>query len=158
MLERCKSPNYKQAHLYFSKGIRVCERWESFDAFLSDMGDKPSQSHSLDRIDGTKGYEPGNCRWADNLTQGRNTTRVKLIEFNGEFRCLPHWAEVLGIKKQTLKSRIKAGWSIEESFSKKPNYYGVNAQADALKVAFNFRKKVASGRKAKQIEAGQEDH
>lgn len=123
MLTRCADPNYKQFHLYGGKGVKVCERWKSFQNFISDMGDKPSSSHSLDRIDGNGDYEPSNVRWADKITQGRNTSRVKLIEFMGEARCIPEWSELLKISIKTLRGRLKHGWSVEDAFAKPSNPY-----------------------------------
>jgi hypothetical protein len=68
---RCKSVKKYQ-------GVTVCNRWiNNFDDFLKDMG-LPPDGYSIDRVDGTKGYEPNNCRWADVTTQNRNRRTVKL--------------------------------------------------------------------------------
>jgi len=77
---RCSTNTPKIKRIYKDKYISVCERWRSFELFLEDMGDRP-EGTSLDRIDGTKGYSPENCRWADLLTQSRNTSQIKL-KFN----------------------------------------------------------------------------
>lgn len=73
MKSRCNNPNASKYHLYGGRGIRVCDRWQNdFSAFLADMGRRPPDKTSLDRIDGNKGYEPGNCRWANDFEQNRN--------------------------------------------------------------------------------------
>jgi hypothetical protein len=73
MKARCDNPNYPKYHLYGGRGIKVCARWaDSFEAFLEDMGRRPPDKTSIDRMDGDKGYEPGNCRWADDFEQNRN--------------------------------------------------------------------------------------
>jgi hypothetical protein len=102
---------------YCGRGVTVCQRWaESFESFLADMGERPSGT-SIDRIDNAKGYEPGNCRWATEKTQKRNTTRNKQLTYNGETRALAEWAEVLGLNYSAVKQRInKLGWDVESAF------------------------------------------
>lgn len=77
MRARCGNPHYFQYHYYGGRGISVCDRWQnSFEAFLEDMGPKPTPKHSIDRIDPNGNYEPGNCRWATSLQQ-QETKRQK---------------------------------------------------------------------------------
>ncbi|HZR80341.1 MAG TPA: hypothetical protein VFD92_04515 [Candidatus Binatia bacterium] len=71
MIERITSANPRTAPYYRDRGISVCERWRSFENFLSDMGERPA-GRTLDRIDPNGNYEPGNCRWATPSEQSRN--------------------------------------------------------------------------------------
>lgn len=71
MMERCYGKTYHARDLY--KNIEVYPEWRnSFKAFYDYIGPKPDPTYSLDRIDGTKNYEPGNVRWASKRTQARN--------------------------------------------------------------------------------------
>ncbi len=80
MKHRCSPTSTgKDRRLYYGKGVRVCSEWQSFENFLSDMGDRPKGT-SLDRIDSNGNYEPNNCRWATPVQQGRNTKRCVLTE------------------------------------------------------------------------------
>ena len=73
MKNRCLNPKYEQPQYYKDLGVTVCQSWiESFPAFYAYMGDKPTPSHSIDRIDPHGDYEPGNCRWATPLEQRHN--------------------------------------------------------------------------------------
>lgn len=73
MISRCEDNNNKAYDNYGGRGIKVCSRWlESFDNFLEDMGRRPSEKHSIDRINVNGGYKPSNCRWADGVEQARN--------------------------------------------------------------------------------------
>lgn len=75
MRKRCRNPEGKKNMCY--KGISFCDRWESFDFFLEDMG-TPKNGQSIDRINSKGNYEPNNCRWTDDTTQARNRGYVKL--------------------------------------------------------------------------------
>lgn len=72
MIQRCTNPKFKDWAYYGGKGVEVCAHWrESFEAFLADMGERP-EGTSIDRIDGSGNYEPGNCRWATAIEQAAN--------------------------------------------------------------------------------------
>ena len=73
MLRRCSYPSHNKYSYYGALGIRVCDRWLDFDAFVADVGPRPSPKHSIDRYPDPYGnYEPGNTRWADPYQQANN--------------------------------------------------------------------------------------
>jgi len=71
MKQRCLNPKATGYARYGGAGVTVCDRWLSFENFLADMGARP-EGTTLDRINPTLGYEPGNCRWATRSEQNRN--------------------------------------------------------------------------------------
>lgn len=114
MKARCLSPNHPAFSHYGGRGITICERWrESFEAFLSDVGRRPTLAHSLDRIDNDGHYEPGNIRWATWDEQARNKRSNRLMTFNGMTQCVQDWARTTGLPASALYGRVYAGWSAE---------------------------------------------
>lgn len=87
---------------YVSKGIKVCDRWQSFQNFYEDMGDPP-EGMTLDRIDGTKGYSPDNCRWATVFEQNRNLSSN--VWHNGE--TIADIAKRTGLSHTVIAYRIR---------------------------------------------------
>lgn len=105
MWQRCRD---KFNDDYNGRGIKVCDRWQSFENFLEDMGERP-EGMTLDRIDYNGNYEPSNCRWADDTTQNRNRRNVQYIEFNGQSKTLKEWSEEIGISVSGIWQRARRG-------------------------------------------------
>jgi hypothetical protein len=110
MLQRCTNPNRPTYRYYGGRGIAVCERWRSFQAFVSDMGERPDGG-SLDRINNDGNYEPGNCRWATTKEQARNRRSNRMLEIDGERMPVVVASERWGVPRYTLYSRLYDGWS-----------------------------------------------
>lgn len=118
MLARCYDNKNRSFKNYGGRGIGVCERWrESFDAFLEDMGRRPSPRHTVDRADPNGNYEPSNCRWATPKEQARNMRRNHVVTAFGKAQCLAAWSEELGVPLTRIRDRLRLGWDAERALS-----------------------------------------
>lgn len=118
LFERCnnpKSPGYKN---YGGRGVSICDRWQVFENFYEDMGDRP-EGATLDRIDVNGNYEPGNCRWATMKQQQRNRRNNKKEFFRGELRTISEIAEMTGWNWSTIARRAKRGVPLDSGFRQK---------------------------------------
>lgn len=109
---RCLNQKFKQFHDYGGRGIYICDRWDSFQNFVEDMGPRPD-GYSIDRIDNNGPYSPDNCRWADKRTQQRNQRRAVFVTIGGETHRAIELAEIAGVKTDTIVKRAKAGLPYE---------------------------------------------
>jgi hypothetical protein len=118
---RCHNPKNKYYKWYGARDIFVCDEWKNdFGVFLSNMGRRPAPEYSIDRIDNNKGYSPDNCRWATRRQQSRNRSSSKVLEFSYMHKNQVDWASEFGLHKETLASRLKAGWSINDALTRPP--------------------------------------
>lgn len=118
---RCRHDYEKNYPFYKGRGITVCPEWEnSFVAFLTHVGPRPSPHYSIDRIDNDRGYEPGNCRWATAEEQANNRRSNCLYCFEGEYLTMRQILVKTGhqISLPTLHARIfDYGWPVERAVS-----------------------------------------
>ncbi len=113
---RCYNPKFKQYVDYGGRGIRVCPRWlESYENFLADMGRKPDNSFSIQRLNNDGDYSPENCTWATDSEQRRNKRNTRWITIDGITKSRIEWLEELRVSASTFGWRKKRGWSDEEA-------------------------------------------
>lgn len=116
MKRRCLDPRNRQYPSYGGRGITVCESWlQSVSRFVSDMGPRPSRLHQIDRRDNDKGYSPDNCRWVIPKVNCRNRRDNRVLVLDGQARPLAEWAELSGLKGDTIGARLDAGWPVEQA-------------------------------------------
>lgn len=118
MIQRVNSKSYHAKKRYKQRGISICDRWRnSFENFLSDMGEKPSPKHSLDRYPDKDGnYEPSNCRWATWDEQQNNKSGLRHITYNNTTKTLTGWANFFEVSPTTLSEHLDSK-SMDDIFS-----------------------------------------
>lgn len=115
MHQRCENPKSKGYENYGGRGIKVCERWKSFENFLADIGERPWPKYSIDRFPNNDGdYEPRNFRWAT-YTEQANNRRIRrdlrMVFVNGVSMPLAEAAERAGLGYSIVWQRLKRGWN-----------------------------------------------
>lgn len=116
MIERCYRHTSKFYKDYGGRGIKVCDEWRnSFIAFISDMGLRPDNNLTLERMDNNDGYHPTNCKWATMKEQMRNRRNNTKYMWNGELRVLADLVETYGHTSRLVCWRLDNGWSLERA-------------------------------------------
>jgi hypothetical protein len=109
MRKRCNNPNDAGFKNYGARGITVCERWDDFLNFVTDMGER-APGMTLGRVDNNGPYSPENCRWETQSEQGRNTRANRLIDTMWGRITVTEAAERRGFGASTLLYRVRRGW------------------------------------------------
>lgn len=149
MRERCGFLKGRQT--YVEKGITVWEGWlgpNGFDEFYDHVGQRPSDAHSLDRIDNLDDYKPGNVRWATKSQQNSNKSDTKIIEIDGLSKPFSHWCQDFGIYPEAVHSRIASGWSMEDAITKPFRPVRPDVDAYYLGIALDVAKRSTCIRRA----------
>lgn len=120
MLGRCENPKHQAYKNYGARGITVSDSWHKFENFIADMGERPT-GYTLERVDNNKGYSKENCIWATVKVQLNNRRNNRLLTYNGETHTIAEWSDITGIKWDTIRCRIRYGWSIEKALTTKVN-------------------------------------
>lgn len=113
MRQRVHNPDRRGYERYGGRGITVDPRWDSFVAFLEDMGEAPPL-HSLDRKNTNGNYCKDNCKWSTGSEQQRNRRDNINLTFKDQTKSIWNWAEETGINVKTIHARMKAGLTPEE--------------------------------------------
>ena len=104
MRSRCRNNPYY-------KNVSICQEWSDYNVFAmwaKQNGYMPGLS--LDRIDVNGNYEPSNCRWVTWKEQQNNKRNTTYIAICGQTRTLTEWSDISGIKRETIRRRLKNGW------------------------------------------------
>lgn len=118
MRDRCSNADNAGYDKYGGRGISVCSRWsDSFSNFISDMGLRPSKSHSIDRIDNSLGYFPVNCKWATKQEQSDNRRVTVWHTSGGVTKPQTQWCRDLGGSRHLVDRRLRMGWAEEQALT-----------------------------------------
>jgi hypothetical protein len=117
MKERCTNQNAIDFYRYGGVGVSVCEEWiSSFEAFRDwSLKNGYRDDLTIDRIDGTRGYEPSNCRWATTEQQNNNKKNNIIVEYDGKRMTLGQLSKTVGVNYCKLWRCVKNGMTPESA-------------------------------------------
>lgn len=118
MRQRCRNPNNPNWDDYGGRGIKVCKRWDVYENFLEDLGYRPGDGWSLERIDCNKNYCPSNCRWIENANQWRERRVTILVNFHGKKFPLRDICQMFQLNYMRAYHQVKRGLTIEAILSR----------------------------------------
>jgi hypothetical protein len=131
MKGRCYDSRNGSFQRYGGAGIVVCEKLrESFEGFLEVLGEMKQSYMSIERPNSKGMYSCGNCpecrkrhwplnvTWAARQEQQRNMSSNRIIEYNGQKKCLVEWAQIFNIGRATIARRLNAGWSVHDALTR----------------------------------------
>lgn len=131
--QRCENPHERSHRNYGARGVYICARWRgSFGAFLSDVGRRPTDGHSIDRIDNEGSYTcgacaqctergaPMNCKWSTLSEQNCNRRGNRKVTAHGETLTIAEWSRKTGVPHETITARLRRGASGEEAIEQRP--------------------------------------
>lgn len=114
--DRCYNPKNPAYRYYGGRGIRMDPRWrDSFVAFVTDIGERPSPRHSIDRRENNGPYSRENCRWATPREQAANCRRHRWLTVDGVTHSVIEWARIRGISEKRIDARLRRGASDSEA-------------------------------------------
>lgn len=120
MKTRCYNKNSTSFKNYGGRGIAVADSLMDYQEFrtyvLSELGPCPKE-FQLDRVDNNGDYRPGNLRWSSRAEQCRNRRSNLLVSFGGEVLPLVDAVAKTGLKYQTVRRRLRAGWSEHDALT-----------------------------------------
>lgn len=100
-------------HSYTTRGIGIHPDWlHSFETLYEHVGPRPDDHHSLDRIDNSRGYEPGNVRWATRIQQANNKSSNRRLNVSGETLTIAEASRKFGVSASRITARLRRGWSV----------------------------------------------
>lgn len=129
MKQRCLNPVTFEYRRYGKLGVKVCDRWLNFEAFLEDMGERPTPKHTLDRKNPYLGYAPENCEWSTSKEQANNRRNNTILTYKGgrytqaqllDSRFPPWPSREHAVAKVRFLRRLARGWSVEEALDTPP--------------------------------------
>ena len=117
MKARCGPNSHKPEYV----NVYYDPRWEEFEYFYLDMGERPD-GHTLERNDGSRGYYKDNCRWATPYEQTKNRSCTALYTYKGSEYTLTELAALSGNKPGTIRARIhRDNWTVEDAVDRPPH-------------------------------------
>jgi len=111
MKNRCENSHESAFDRYGGRGIVV--EWDSFLAFLDDMGPRPGPDYSVERRNNNGNYSKDNCYWGTATDQANNKRTNHCITYHGEQLTLSQIAKRLSMNYTTVKYRVKHGLPLD---------------------------------------------